>query len=515
MTTPNAAALLPYSVGRFSVATWALGVVLLLVFGAGLVAYEHQHHYGEIVTGMRTVGRGGAVWALYIVFDMYFVSISAAGILAVALVRLFRIDGLRPLVRMAGLLTLVALPAAGMMVIADLGRPEQGLLYLPAYARPMSPFFGTFSLIVSGYLSASLVYFFLDGRADAWHYAQAGNPRWRWFYRLWASGYRDTPAQRRRHDKASFWLALATLPLMIVATSTLGFVFGIQGGRPGWHSALQAPGFVVMGSAAALGMLMTLAAILRGVLGLARELPDRTFRILSDFVWVLALLTVYLVAVEELTSFYAASESTGRVATEIVFGTYAVHFWVMVATLSFACAIGLWQFLSGTVHLTSLAIAGVLVSVAAVLKRYLIVVPSQTHGALLPYEPGHYAPTQVEYAVVAGVFAFAALLFLIAVRVFPIVPVTPPDAVVQPASVRETDRWILRRLLTGATLFGGLVVMGIGLALSLRFGTESYLDPVITYSPMIFVSGLVLAFLSAAVYEMAPLERREPQRGAS
>jgi hypothetical protein len=65
--------------------------------------------------------------------------------------------------------------------------------------------------------------------------------------------------------------------------------------------------------------------------------------------------------------------------------------------------------------------SGVLVNLAAIAKRYLIVVPSQTHGTLLPYETGSYSPTWVEYSVVLGLLALGTLLFAIFMKVFPII----------------------------------------------------------------------------------------------
>ncbi|HEY5282429.1 MAG TPA: hypothetical protein VIM14_06525, partial [Polyangia bacterium] len=48
-----------------------VGVVLLLlgVLALGSFAYSRQLLEGDVVTGMRTVGAGGAVWGLYVVMD--------------------------------------------------------------------------------------------------------------------------------------------------------------------------------------------------------------------------------------------------------------------------------------------------------------------------------------------------------------------------------------------------------------------------------------------------------------
>ena len=67
--------------------------------------------------------------------------------------------------------------------------------------------------------------------------------------------------------------------------------------------------------------------------------------------------------------------------------------------------------------------AGGLVTVSAILQRYLIVVPSLTTGALLPYKEGTYSPTLIEYGVVAGLVALGALMFIAFLKVVPILAI--------------------------------------------------------------------------------------------
>lgn len=70
-----------------------------------------------------------------------------------------------------------------------------------------------------------------------------------------------------------------------------------------------------------------------------------------------------------------------------------------------------------------IVLSGILVNIAAIIKRYLIVVPSQTHGTLLPYGTGAYNPTWVEYCVILGLIALGTLLFVLFIKVFPIMEV--------------------------------------------------------------------------------------------
>jgi molybdopterin-containing oxidoreductase family membrane subunit len=219
---------------------------------------------------------------------------------------------------MAELLTVVALVLAALAILADLGQPLRGIVNLLRYARPQSPFFGTFTLVVSGYLFASLVYLYLDGRRDAWLTQQTAE-RHRGFYRLWAAGYRDTPAERERHDRATFWLSIAIVPLLVTAHSTLGFVFGLQVGRPGWFSALQAPAFVILAGVSGLGMLAIIVAAVRRWLHREEELGVEIFKWLSTGLTILLLTYLYLVVVELLTNLYTGSSRERDVMSELLF----------------------------------------------------------------------------------------------------------------------------------------------------------------------------------------------------
>jgi len=101
-------------------------------------------------------------------------------------------------------------------------------------------------------------------------------------------------------------------------------------------------------------------------------------------------------------------------------GEYAWLYWASLAFLVIPFLVLFAQFITQRYNLTLIVLSGMLVNLAAIGKRYLIVVPSQTHGTLLPYGTGTYAPTWVEYSIVLGLFALGALLFVLFVKLFPI-----------------------------------------------------------------------------------------------
>jgi Ni/Fe-hydrogenase subunit HybB-like protein len=142
---------------------------------------------------------------------------------------------------------------------------------------------------------------------------------------------------------------------------------------------------------------------------------------------VLTLLYLYFTAVEWLTVSYTASSHEAKISAAVFSGEYAGVFWVALAGLAIPMILLFTQFVKGQYSVSMTVLSGLLVNVAAIAKRYLIVVPSQTHGTLLPYEPGSYSPSWVEYCVVLGLFGLGALMIGVFFKVFPALPLHRKD----------------------------------------------------------------------------------------
>lgn len=414
---------------RTTKAFYASIVVAALVLALGLYAFYLQLTVGHIVTGMGTISTGGATYGLYIVFAIYFIGISYAGISTSAAVRLLGLEKYRPVTRMAEMLTVVALILGALSILVDLGDPIDAPKYLSLSGRITSPFFYTFSVVMAGYLWATLVYVFLSGRRDAAIvYDKAPSlcvkkhkcPL-KWLYRLWSWRYKFSPDVTRRHENALWVLSLAILPLLVMAHSFLGYIFGLEGGRPGWYSAIQAPAFVVVAGASGISALIIIAAIVRRVFGYREQISLEIFRGLSNFVCVSVAAYLYFMASEAYTGLYAAPAQEEAVYQAIYFGTYAPIAWFTVVSFLAAVLMIFAMFLRRKYSLKWIVLAAGLVNLASIAVRYLIVVPSQTHGMLLPYAVGTYSPNWVEWSVMAGVFALGYLMYTAFTKIFPIV----------------------------------------------------------------------------------------------
>lgn len=413
---------LPQGIGRLSPGWILFFIAMAVVMAVGLYAYLLQVNNGLIVTGLRGLGTmAGATWGLYVAYYVYFIGVSFAGITVAALIRIFRIEKLEPVARIGELLTVVALILGALAILADLEHPWRAIVNLVQYGRPQSPFFGTFTMVIAGYLFASLVYLYVTSRRDAAILAERDS-KFRGLYRFLAAGYEDTGDQRRLDQRVTFWLAVAILPLLVIAHSTVGFVFGLQAGRPGWFGALQAPGFVVLAGVSGIGNLIMLAAIVRVATRTKGRITLDAFSWLGKLLLGLLITYLYFTAVEILTITYQPGASEQSLSEALLSGEYAWIFWGAIASLVIAAALLIWQALARRWSIGLIVATGVLVNIGAVAKRYLIVVPSQTHGQLLPYPTGTYTPNWVEWAIVLGLFALGAFMIGVFMKVFPIVP---------------------------------------------------------------------------------------------
>ena len=109
MATHEANKPLPMGVGSISPGWFAFMAIAMLGIVLGLIGYVVEQQQGMVATGMRDLGTmQGATWGVYISLVVYFVGVSFAGITIAALIRLYNIDYLKGVARMAEVMTVQA-----------------------------------------------------------------------------------------------------------------------------------------------------------------------------------------------------------------------------------------------------------------------------------------------------------------------------------------------------------------------------------------------------------------------
>ncbi|MBI4285133.1 MAG: polysulfide reductase NrfD [Chloroflexi bacterium] len=390
---------------------------LLAVVGWGLYAYYIQLRYGLGATGMRDV----VMWGLYLVNFVFFIGISHAGTLISAILRVTQAGWRTPVTRMAELITVVAISIGALMPLIDLGRPER-VWELIAFGRFQSPLLWDIVSITS-YLTGSLIYLYLPTIPDfalmrdrLGYYA---NPVKRLIYTVLAVGWRGTPEQHRRLEKAIGIMAITIIPIAISVHTVVSYVFSMTL-RPGWNSTVFGIYFVIGAIFSGIASILIVMAIFRKFYHLEEYLTERHFRNLGYLMLVALFIYLYLTFGEYLTVAYKMQVEEKHLLETLFVGSNALWFWFFViAGLVIPALIIILR--KGPV-IPRMVIAAVLINIAMWIKRFAIVIPS-LQVPLMPFDFGAYYPTWVEWSITAGAFAGFILIFAIFAKLVPLISI--------------------------------------------------------------------------------------------
>jgi molybdopterin-containing oxidoreductase family membrane subunit len=394
----------------------ALSVVVL----AGALAWVHQVRRGLAVTAMTDYFS----WGIYIVDFVFFIGISMAGTLISAILRLTGAEWRRPITRMAEGITVIALLLAAAMIVVDMGRPDR-LWKVFAYGRFQSPIIWDV-MSLNTYLVGSALYLYLPLIPDLAILRDHGAsfPRWRrWLYTKLAVGWRGSPAQHRVLERAVAVLAIVLIPVAVSIHTVTAWLFGTTL-RPGWHSTIIGPDFVVGALYSGIAAVLTVMALFRWIFHLEKYITLDHFKKLSLLLLGSSFAYMYFVINEYLGPGYTGGAEQ-QLLSSIFSGAYAMEFWTMVIIGLFVPALILALPPFRTVK--GIITASILVNIGMWLKRYVIVVPTLGSPFMPPSSAlgSHlvYIPTWVEWTITASAFAASCLFYIIFSKIFPIISI--------------------------------------------------------------------------------------------
>ncbi len=396
---------------------YAFVLFLLAVVAWGLYAYLVQLRYGLLATGMRDV----VVWGLYLVNFVFFIGISHAGTLISAILRVTHAGWRTPVTRMAEIITVVALMVGALMPLIDLGRPER-VWHMFAYGRFQSPLLWDIVSITS-YLIGSLIYLYLPLIPDLAlmrdRLGRGASIFKRKVYTFLAVGWRNTPEQHRRLEKAIGIMAVTIIPIAISVHTVVSYVFSMTL-RPGWDSTVFGIYFVIGAIFSGIASIIIVMAIFRKFYHLEEYITTRHFRNLSYLLLTTLLIYLYLTVGEYLTVGYKMEVEEKHLLALIMLGKNALWFWFFVVAGIVVPAVLL--FIRRGPTIPRIVTAAVLINVAMWVKRFVIIIPS-LQVPLMPFDIGAYSPTWVEWSITAGAFAAFILIFAIFAKLIPLISI--------------------------------------------------------------------------------------------
>jgi len=241
-----------------------------------------------------------------------------------------------------------------------------------------------------------------------------------------AINYHDTPSQQKSINVAMNLMAIMIIPLAIIVHSVLSWIFGMTL-RPGWHSTIFGPYFVLAAIYSGTGVLIIALYIFRRMYKLHDFILDKHFTYLGYIMLVLAAGYGYFTFSEYLTDWYGSETWTSQLIQKL-FG------WDEYGKLFLFTNVGgiiLPILVVATPKLRKpgwITLASAIMVLAMWVKRYLIVVPT-LETPLLPIqdirpEYVNYSITWVEWALTLSGIALFLLLFTIASKFMTLIPVS-------------------------------------------------------------------------------------------
>ena len=399
--------------------TLAFFVAIVL---AGFFAWGWQVNHGIGVSGLRRP----VFWGFYITNFVFWIGLSHAGTLISAILRLANATWRRPVTRCAEVITVFALSIGAMFPIIHLGRPWLFFWLVPypsergIWPNIRSPLLWDF-FAISTYLLGSGTFLLLPILPDLALVRDRSTGLRKKIYTVLAIGWRGTPRQWHRLEKAMSIMAIAMIPVAVSVHSIVSWDFAMAP-VPMWHSTIFAPYFVAGAIFSGIAALIIAMALLRKFLHLEEYLLRIHFENLGKLLLVMSLLWVYFVFSERLTNWYGNAPSEMAVFWLTQTGRYSPLFWTMVACnfiIPFPfLAIKKLRTITGCV------IASTTVVIGMWLERFLIIVPSLSHK-YLPYSwaTNFYKPSWVEITITAATFAAMVMLYMLFSKFIPIISV--------------------------------------------------------------------------------------------
>lgn len=371
--------------------TKAVAAVLALLVAAGVGTWIYQLINGLGVTGMNNSNS----WGLYITLFMFFVGLSAGGLIVASSASVFHIEKFKAVALPAIITSTVCICLAGMFVLIDLGGIQRVWLILvsPNFTSPLL----WDVCVITVYLIINILYLVF----------------------------------MKKHGVNSIQVSRVSrfaLPVAILVHSVTAWIFGLQIAKEGWYSAIMAPIFVASAMDSGLALLLVVLFTLAKakIFDAGRELMSSLAGLLATCIAVDA----FFIGCEILTMAYPGAEGAQTLAI-MATGSTAPFFWAeLIGGLAIPFLI--LVFAKNRQNQALVIVSSVLVVLGVLCKRVWLLFTSfvtpniegapgislgtttaQAGGADMWTVLGAYAPTAPEVVIAIGVVSLGVLAIMV------------------------------------------------------------------------------------------------------
>jgi molybdopterin-containing oxidoreductase family membrane subunit len=413
----------------------ALSFLLVMVF-IGAVTYL-------IIIGVGIWGINMPVaWGFAITNFVWWIGIGHAGTLISAILLLLHQKWRTSINRLAEAMTIFAVMCAGTFPLLHLGRPWFFYWLLP-YSNTMGlwPQFRS-ALVwdvfaVSTYFTVSLLFWYMGMIPDLATLRDRSQSWWgRIGYGMLAMGWRNSARHWQRFDVAYLLLGGLATPLVVSVHSVVSSDFAIAL-IPGWHETVFPPYFVAGAIFSGFAMVLILAIPLRIFYHLEDFITLNHLNVMGKVLLATSLLTSYGYFSEQFMAWYGGEEAESYQYLWRLIGERAWMAWLL-----FACNVLIPQILwLPSMRRNQAVLFGVslLVLVGMWLERFVIITFSLSRD-YLPSSWGTFQPTIWDYATYVGTIGLFFVLFLLFIRLLPVISISEMRAMLPGTHAHEEGR---------------------------------------------------------------------------
>lgn len=361
----------------------------VVLFGAltviGIGCWIYQMVMGHQVTGMSDV----SYWGSGIILFMFFVGLSAGGLIVASSAHVFNIEAFKKVSLPAVIVSTVSICMAAGFILVDVGS-----------------FHRVWQMLVSPNLISPLVW---DMTVIALYLA---------------INILDIMWITKGEERKVKVLSYVALPVAVLVHSVTAWIFSLQIGHM-WYTAIMAPIFVVSALDSGMALLLLLLILLeaRGLFAVDAKL----FKSLAGLLAVFVAIDAYLIVCEVLTMGYPGGADAAALAV-MTTGATAPFFWFEIIG-GLIAPFAILVVAKNRESKTIVSVASVLVVLGVLCKRIWLLLT----GFIAPYASkaptvadtlsaqalsfgatgSFYAPSLVELVIMLGVLSLGVLAFML------------------------------------------------------------------------------------------------------
>jgi molybdopterin-containing oxidoreductase family membrane subunit len=372
-------------------------------------------------------------WGWDITNFVWWIGIGHAGTLISAILLLFRQKWRTGVNRAAEAMTIFAVMCAGQFPLIHMGRLWLGFFIFP-YPNTRGPLWVNFNspllwdvFAISTYFTVSLLFWYSGLVPDLATIRDRSKGLRRKIYNIFSFGWTGKAKHWQRFESLALVLAGLSTPLVLSVHTIVSFDFATSV-IPGWHTTIFPPYFVAGAIFSGFAMVQTLMVITRKVLKLEQYITLSHIDSMNKVI----LVTGTIVGVAYLTELFIAWYS-GYIYEQFAFYNRVMgpYYWSYIGMM--ACNVISPQLFWSRKIRRSIwwtFFMSIFVNIGMWFERFVIIATTLARD-YLPSSWSYYVPTWVEIGLFTGTIGLFFTLYLIFVRVAPVIAVAEVKSILK------------------------------------------------------------------------------------